>query len=133
MDTMATAQRIAENQNAFREANERIEKVADGVLYDVERLPFICECPQRDCVEIARLKRHEYECVRKRGNTFFVVPGHEVVEVEGETVARVGQRFDRFSIMEKIGEAGERAKELDPRELAPGERQSPRRAPSDSG
>jgi hypothetical protein len=113
--TETIALRIAGNQHAFREANERIEETAGGLLHDIELLPFICECPDRDCVEIARLKRHEYECVRAKGNRFFVVPGHEVVEVEGETVARVGQRFDRFSIMEKVGEAGERAKELDPR------------------
>jgi hypothetical protein len=115
VETETTARRIAENQHAFREANERIEAAADQLEHDLEVLPFICECPQRTCVEIVRLKRHEYEYIRRRGDRFLVAPGHEITEIEGETVARLGQRFDRFSIMEKVGKAGERARELDPR------------------
>lgn len=115
MDGETIGVRVAESQSTFREANERIEKAADRLLHDGEPLPFICECPERDCVAIARLKRDEYEGVRGKGDRFFVVPGHEVVEVEGETVARLGQRFERFSIMEAIEGAGERARELDAR------------------
>jgi hypothetical protein len=62
-----------------------------------------------------RLRRPEYEYIRRRGDRFLVAPGQEITEVEGETVARLGQRLDRFSIMEKVGKAGERSRELDPR------------------
>jgi hypothetical protein len=44
-----------------------------------------------------------------------VAPGHEVVEVESVTIARVGHRSDRFTLMVKVDEAAERAEELDPR------------------
>ena len=71
--------------------------------------------PEAPCFEIAQLKRHEYENVRARGNTFLVAPGHEVFAVEGVTIARLAQRFDAYSLMEKIGDAAERATELDPR------------------
>jgi hypothetical protein len=114
VETATIELRIAENQHAFREANEGIENAAAAPSFqDIEWLPFICECPQRDCVQIVRLKRHEYEYIRRRGNRFFVAPGHEVLQANGETIARLAQRFERFSIMEKVGKAGERAKELD--------------------
>jgi len=113
--TETTAERIAVNQDAFREANENIADAAERLNWDTQLLPFICECPDRTCTEIASLKRHEYECVRRHGETFLVVPGHEVTEVNGVAVANVAQRFDRYSLMAKIGEAAEHAKELDPR------------------
>jgi hypothetical protein len=115
MSTMTIAERVAENQNAFRTANEQIEVKVDRIASDLELLPFICECPQPRCTEIVRLKRHEYENVRRRGNTFLVAPGHETVEVDGTPVARVGHRFERYSLMVKIGEAAKKALELDPR------------------
>jgi len=36
------------------------------------------------------------------------------------TIARLAQRFDAYSMMEKIGDAGKRAKELDPRAAGDG-------------
>jgi hypothetical protein len=115
METETIAARVAENENAFRQANERIETAAEELVPDLGLIPFICECPDRGCTSLARLKPHEYECVRASGNRFLVVPGHEVISVDGVTIARVGQKFDRYSMMEKVGEAGERAKELDRR------------------
>ena len=115
VETETIAERVAENQDAFRQANERIETAADEIARDIEFLPFICECPDRRCVETTKLDRHEYESVRAKGNRFFVVPGHEVLTVDGVPTARVAQRLERFTIVEKIGEAGEQAKELDPR------------------
>ena len=120
MDVQTIADRVAENQDAFRRANEQIEGAADSIGGDLERLPFICECPKRECVEIAKLKRHEYEGVRARGNTFLVGPGHEVCVVEGVTIARVAQKFDAYSLMEKVGDAGNKAMELDPRTAGDG-------------
>jgi hypothetical protein len=115
MDVQTIADRVAENQDAFRRANESIEEAADSIGGDLDPLPFICECPKRECVEITKLKRDEYENVRARGNTFLVVPGHEVFVIEGVTIARLAQQFDAYSLMEKVGAAAERAKELDPR------------------
>jgi len=120
MDVQTISDRVAENQDAFRRANEQIEGAADSIGGDLEQLPFICECPKRECFEIAQLKRHEYENVRASGNTFLVAPGHEVFAVEGVTIARLAQRFDAYSLMEKIGDAGKRAKELDPRAAGDG-------------
>ena len=115
MDVETIAHRVAENQDAFRRANEQIEEAADKIGADLGLLPFLCECPAVECVEIVQLTREEYETVRGQGNTFLVASGHEVTELEGVSVARVDQRLDRFSLMEKIDEAGDRAIELDPR------------------
>jgi uncharacterized Zn-binding protein involved in type VI secretion len=115
METQTIAERVAHNEDAFRKANERIEEAADDMAGHMQSMPFICECPDRSCTAIIPLKRHEYETVRRRGNTFLVAPGHEVVVVEGIQIARVGQTFDHFSLMVKVGEAGRTAEELDPR------------------
>jgi len=114
MATETITDRVAANQSAFRAANESIEDQADRVARDLELLPFICECPRANCTQIVRLKRHEYENVRRRGTTFLVAPGHETVDVDGVAVARVGHRFDRYSLMVKIGDAAEKAVQLDP-------------------
>ena len=47
MDVQTISDRVAENQDAFRRANEQIEAAADSIGGDLERLPFICECPKR--------------------------------------------------------------------------------------
>jgi hypothetical protein len=109
-----TAERVAHNQAAFRDANERIEDAADAML-DLHEIPLLCECPQRECTEIGRLTRKEYERVRSEGAWFWVVPGHETTTVDGVEVARVLERHERFTVLEKVGEAGAVAEALDPR------------------
>lgn len=111
------AERVARNQNRFRQANERIEVAAQKGT-DFESVPFLCECPNLDCTEVARLTLAEYEGVRADSRRFLVVPGHEVCEVDGVTVAEVTERNRLYSVLEKIGKAGEVANDLDLRERA---------------
>ena len=108
------SERVARNQSRFREANDGIDVQARALDVD-GRLPFICECHDGSCTTIARLTREEYGQVRSRGEWFLVAPGHEVTVVDGHDVARVVERADGFSLMEKIGRAGEVARQLDPR------------------
>jgi hypothetical protein len=42
-------------------------------------------------------------------------PVHEVCVVDGEEVATIVKRYAGYSLMEKIGAAGEAAARLDPR------------------
>jgi hypothetical protein len=109
------AERVARNQSTFREANERIERAAGQLVADVDPLPFICECAREDCTELTALSPQEYEAIRSDGRRFLVARGHETCEVNGETVAKVVERRPLFSVLEKVGEAGEFARELDPR------------------
>jgi hypothetical protein len=107
-----TAERVAVNEHTFREANDRIEKAADEIGSGLETVPFICECADRDCVEIVRLARSDYQAVRADPRTFLVAPGHETTQVEGVEVAQTQVKLEHFSLMEKIGETGEIAEEL---------------------
>jgi len=109
-----TAERAARNESAFRDANERIEGAADAMAH-LDEIPLICECSVRTCTEVVRLTREEYELVRSHGACFWVVPGHEVVAVDGVEVAKVRERREHFTILEKIGEAKVVSQQLDPR------------------
>jgi len=110
-----TARRVAENQATFRGANEDIEAAAQALAPDLPRVPFICECPETTCTQTMRLSTGEYEDIRSDPTHFAVIPGHEVCEVDGEDVARVVARETEYTIMEKIGAAGEEARRLDRR------------------
>jgi hypothetical protein len=110
-ETQLTAERIAQNQATFRDANERIEEAARE--YNVNGgLPFICECSDPSCVEILRLKIAEYESVRARPTYFISAPGH--YRAAAGWAAIVEQR-DGYDVVEKIGRAAGIAEALDPR------------------
>jgi hypothetical protein len=101
--------RIAQNQSAFREANERIESAADAMgLW--QHLPFICECPVESCTELVRMSIDEYESIREVPTWFLTAPGHEAVSV-GAGAAVVLERRAEYVLVEKIGAAAEVAEE----------------------
>jgi hypothetical protein len=103
-----TEERIAENNARFRGANERIQAVA--TKHDVDMpVPFICECADPRCVEILRIERDEYEAVRADPRRFLSAPGHE--RCDG-AAARVVSERPGWTVVEKVGHAGEVAEEL---------------------
>lgn len=86
-----TVARIERNNKAFRDANERIHDAAQEHDHELEQIPFLCECPLEDCVEILRLTDEQYSAVRADPNQYFTAPGHESIEaLVGEVVARNG-------------------------------------------
>lgn len=106
-----TAQRVAQNQARFREANERIEKAA--LEYSVDgSLPFICECSDPKCVEILSLKLADYEAVRAAPTHFICAPDHHQA---AEGWGGVIERRDGYEVVEKLGDAATIAEGLDPR------------------
>jgi hypothetical protein len=105
-----TAWRIAENQATFRDANERIEQAAEK--HKVPRPPFLCECADPECTETIFMDLAEYESVRSRSVDFLVVPGHERASgPHGRVVRDAGT----YRVVEKVGEAGDVARERDDR------------------
>jgi hypothetical protein len=108
------AERAAQNQSTFRDANERIEAAAQR-LEDIDPVPLICECPERGCTALIQVELAAYEAVRDHGDRFLVAAGHEVTELDGVRIARVVVKDGRYTIMEKVGHAGTVARELDPR------------------
>lgn len=112
-----SAERVALNDAAFREANEQINDVAQSLdRADADLLPFLCECADERCTDVLKLTAAEYEAVRREPTHFLNAHGHVR---NGRPWARVVEEFDRYSVVEKVGEAAEIVEELDPRTREP--------------
>ena len=90
--------RIQRNNEVFRAANERIHEAVARYDHRLEQIPFLCECPVEDCVEIVRLTQEEYETVRADPNHYVTAVGHEVAEAP---VGHVVRRNDAYVVVEK--------------------------------
>ncbi len=93
-----TNARIQHNNRVFREANERISKAAETLDHGLERVPFLCECPAEDCVEVLRLTEDDYTAVRANPRYFITAPGHEEAE---KPLGHVVTRRDGYVVVEK--------------------------------
>jgi hypothetical protein len=96
----------ARNQALWREVNERVRAVAETSA----AMQFLCECASLDCTEVLNLSVAEYERIRSSPARFPIVPGHEFPEFE-----RVVEENEEYMVVEKLGEAAEVSKNLDPR------------------
>jgi len=103
-------QRLARNENLFREINERVRQIASEHGPDAHPYEFYCECSNTDCTLRVELELPEYERVRAIGTRFLVAPGHNLPEIE-----RIVEQAEGWWVIEKEGAAGEFAAELDPR------------------
>lgn len=92
-----TLARVASNEALFAEANDSIAFVAAG-LDPLPLVPFLCECPDATCCEIAELSLGEYAALRLFAHRFLVscrcrageLPGSELVE-----------RNERYAVVER--------------------------------
>lgn len=91
-------ERIKANNKRFREANETIRDRADELGVDMERIPFLCECPVEDCVEILRLTLAEYAAIRQDPSHFMTAVGHEENE---KPLGNVVERNSTYVVIEK--------------------------------
>ena len=101
--------RIARNEAAFRDVNERI---ANGQWPGDADAPiaFRCECGNLSCNMLVEVTAAAYERVRADPRHFILLPGHEIDGVEV-----VVEREDGYVVVEKVGTAGEVAQATDPR------------------
>ena len=113
--SLASAERVAQNDAAFREANEAIHETAAAWEMD-GLLPVICECADTGCSQVVRLTRPEYEDVRSNPRWFINAHGHHV---NGQGWAKIVAEHPRYVLVEKIGEAGEIAEQLHQRSAQP--------------
>jgi hypothetical protein len=104
------ADRAARNEAVFRRVNERLEELNEGFQLVTDNAEFVCECAQIDCAERVRLTLATYESIRSVPTHFIVKPGHVL-----PTEERVVEQNDEYLVVEKLGHAGERARQLDPR------------------
>jgi hypothetical protein len=103
-------ERAARNEAVFRRVNERLEEVNEAFATMADGAEFVCECADIGCVERIELEIAQYEAVRDVPTHFIVKPGHELADEE-----RIVETYGEYLIVEKIGHAGKRAAELDPR------------------
>ena len=104
------AKRAAENQSLFREVNERIERLNESFAAAAEATDWVCECADTSCMERISMTLGEYEALRRVSNSFAVVPGHEMLEVE-----LVVEEQNGYLVVSKVGAGAELARKLDPR------------------
>ena len=70
-------ERLAANEELFRQVNERIVELTDSWRSDLE---LVCECADPECTTRLVLTVNEYERLRRRLRHFAVLPGHELPE-----------------------------------------------------
>ena len=107
--TRRSAERRAQNESVFRDANEQIQKKALTYGVQDQPIPFLCECDAEGCTTIVRVRSPEYEHVRAEPTRFLLAPGHaappdRIVDEQGD-----------FLIVEKQGEEARLVAESDPR------------------
>ena len=102
--------RAARNEALFRRINERLEDVNQSFQVATHHTQFVCECANITCTERIDIALPNYEAVRQVPTHFVVKPGHVFIDEE-----RVIEQHRDYLVVEKIGVAGERARELDPR------------------
>jgi hypothetical protein len=93
-----TEERIRHNNEVFREANERISSAAKRYDHELQRIPFLCECPVEECVDVVRLTEDQYADVRSNPRHFITAVGHEAAEAP---VGRVSARKHGYVVVEK--------------------------------
>ncbi len=106
----ARQERLARNEALFRDVNERVRAIAAVHGDDDHVYEFFCECSNTDCTFQLRATLADYEAVRAHGARFLIAPAHSLPEIE-----IVVERTDAWWVVEKQGDAGELAEELDPR------------------
>jgi hypothetical protein len=101
--------RIAQNEQVFRQINERIE-AGHWPADPAELVAFRCECASLGCNQLIELTLGDYEGVRADARHFVLLPGHEIPAVE-----RIVDRRAAYLVVEKVGLAGKVAEATDPR------------------
>lgn len=104
-------ERLARNEALFRDVNERVKEIAARHGEDDHVYEFYCECSNADCTFQLKATLREYEGVRAHSTRFLIAVNHSLPEIE-----QVVERNDDWWVVEKRGEPGELAAELDPRE-----------------
>ena len=100
--------RLAQNEDFFREVNEKINEKAEAHGLDPHQYKFFCECSDVTCVERVTLTLSEYEHIRAEPTRFVVKNDHVVKEIE-----HIVETVPDHMVIEKHGEAGRIAIELE--------------------
>ena len=89
--------RLAKNEGAFRDHNNRRVAFEQGNAGAGEPVPFVCECGDPECVDGVELTVAEFVAAHSAPNRFVIKPGHIFPDAE-----RVADRRDRYWTVEKL-------------------------------
>ena len=89
--------RMRENEELFRTANERLRERIKVEVTDDRVVPFLCECADDLCMGRVEMTLADYRNLRADGDTFMVVPGHAFER--GEVVVR---ELSSYHVVRKI-------------------------------
>lgn len=108
----ARESRLAKNEALFREVNERIAEITEGLANPEALDGLVCECADPLCLErVGPLTIAEYESVRTDSRRFIIAAGHESPDVES-----IVERQPTYWVVEKHeGVPADVARERDPR------------------
>ena len=104
----AHKERLARNEDLFRQVNDNIEDLAGDHGSDAHVYEFFCECSDIGCSARVHMTLAEYGHVRDDPARFVVVKGHVLPEIE-----HVIERADDHVLIQKDGHAATIAIELD--------------------
>jgi len=107
MATEERQTRAAHNQALFRSINESVRAVSESGVPSNETIGFLCECADTSCTQTINLTLAEYESARQVPTHFPIAVSHEWPDVE-----RVVERYKRYEVVEKFGEAAKAAEEI---------------------
>jgi hypothetical protein len=94
---MATREeRLAQNQENFRDANERLGEAVSRADLDGNIIPFLCECADEFRLGRIELTLTQYEDTHLLPNTYVILPGHP--RIDGEEVI---ERLGTFLVVQK--------------------------------
>jgi hypothetical protein len=99
-ETERSVARAAQNEVAFRNANQEIEQRRAELELDGPT-PFLCECEEEQCQTLLFLSLDEYVGARKKPNWFVLAPGHEFRS------GTIRSSNEHFMVVEKHGLAKE--------------------------
>jgi hypothetical protein len=88
-------QRLARNEVASREINEKIEEAYQGEP-PANRIDIVCECARMTCDATIDITLDEYEDVRENARHFVINPGHVAGDIEW-----IVYENDRFAVVAK--------------------------------
>jgi hypothetical protein len=102
-------ERLARNEALFRHANERMVDWEERHRVEATELYF-CECADPECRKKVPLRESDYERVRSKSGHFFIVPGHELTDVE-----TLIESHEAWAVIEKDPEVSEIVEATNPR------------------
>jgi hypothetical protein len=103
--------RVGENEALYRQVNEQVRGINEGISATSGTFDILCECGTLECMEHIPVTPQVYEQTRSESDRFIMLRGHHVGEIE-EVIADHGSFY---VIEKKPPEAKQFADETDPR------------------